>query len=153
MPDRISIKRPDGTVITIEGERAVADILPLIKEVLSPEGDELTSNNSGTSQELHELSGAKGLDDLSKIDKIKILIKNAMHLRWFSSHDLQELYHHYFGSVPISTVSTYLARLVESGDLEKQGPRQERRYKLIENALLDTPDFNLSQISVFTPTT
>ena len=155
---KISIKKPDGTVIKIDlpQERDLTDILQVLKGVLGTSSrDNQLSNDKepmGVSHGSHESFMIEGLDELSVMDKIKILIKNAIPLLWFSSHDLQELYQHYFGSVPLSTVSTYLARLVENNILERQGSRMKRKYKLAEDMLETTPALDLNKISVVTPT-
>ena len=99
---KISIKKPDGTVITIAlpQDRDISDILHVVKGVLGDSiPDDLPTNHKlqdsihlGT----HTISPVEGLDDLSIMDKLKILVKNAIHLLWFSSLELQELYNHYF---------------------------------------------------------
>lgn len=155
---KISIKKPDGTVITIDlpQEQVLSDILQVLIGVLggSSVNNTLLTKNDQASKFLlsSDSSLIDGVDDLSVMEKIKILIKNTVSLLWFSSRDLQELYQHYFGNVPLSTVSTYLARLVENGILEKRGSRMKRKYKLIEGALETTPSINLSKISVVPPT-
>ncbi len=150
---KISIKKPDGTVITIDlpQERAMADILHVIKGVIGvSDGNEVikpdTNSSSGSLESRNPM--VDGLDELSIMEKIKILIKNATPLLWFSSHDIQELYQHYFGKVAPSTVSTYLARLVKNGNLERQGSRVNRRYKLVDNSLVNVTSIDLSEISI-----
>ncbi len=155
---KISIKKPDGTVITIDlpQEQVLSDILQVLIGVLggsSVNNTSLTKNDQASKFLLtSDSSLLEGVDDLSVMEKIKILIKNTVSLLWFSSRDLQELYQHYFGKVPLSTVSTYLARLVDNGILEKRGSRMKRKYKLIEGVLETTPSINLSKISVAPPT-
>ena len=151
---KISIKKPDGTVVTIDlpQEQDITDIIQVVKGVLGVSGtDNLPASSkeqAGTPAGTREASPVEGLDELSIMDKLKILIKNAIPLLWFSSQELQELYQHYFGAVPLTTVSTYLARLVEYGFLERRGPRRKRRYKLVEDALASTPALDLNEISV-----
>jgi len=151
---KISIKKPDGTVITIDlpQERDISDILHVVKGVLGVSGqDNLPTNRKeqgSTPLGTHTASPIEGLDELSIMDKLKILVKNAIPLLWFSSQELQELYQHYFGDVPITTVSTYLARLVENDFLERRGPRRKRRYKLLEGTLDATPEIDLNEISM-----
>ena len=148
----------DGTVITIDlpQEQVLSDILQVLIGVLggsSVNNTSLTKNDQSSKFLVSSNSSlVEGVDDLSVMEKIKILIKNTMSLLWFSSRDLQELYQHYFSNVPLSTVSTYLARLVENGVLEKRGSRMKRKYKLIEGKLETTPSINLSKISIIPPT-
>ncbi len=155
---KISIKKPDGTVITIDlpQEQVLSDILQVLISVLggsSVNNTPLIKNDQASKiLKSSDSSLVEGIDDLSVMEKIKILIKNTVSLLWFSSRDLQELYQHYFGKVPLSTVSTYLARLVENGILEKRGSRMKRKYKLIEDTLNTTPSIDLSKISVIPPT-
>lgn len=150
---KISINKPDGTVITIDlpQERAMADILHVIKEIIGvSEGTKVgkPDKNSSSGSIISREPMVEDLDELSIMEKIKILIKNATPLLWFSSHDIQELYQHYFGKVTLSTVSTYLARLVENGILERQGSRSKRRYKLVNNSLVNVTTIDLSEISI-----
>ena len=150
---KISINKPDGTVITIDlpQERAMADILHVIKGLIGgSEGTEVAKpdENSSSGSIVSQEPMVEDLDELSIMEKIKILIKNATPLLWFSSHDIQELYQHYFGTVTLSTVSTYLARLVENGILERQGSRSKRRYKLVDNSLVNVTAIDLSEIAI-----
>ena len=153
-PVKISIKKPDGTIIKIDlpQEQALPDILQALKGILGVTVRDIPQTNNkdlaGITLMSSESSLVDGLEDMSIMDKIKILIKNAIPLLWFSSHELQELYQHYFSKVPLSTISTYLARLVENGILEKQGSRMKRKYKLIGGALEATPSIDLNRISV-----
>jgi len=151
---KISIKKPDGTVITIDfpRDRDITDILHVVKGVLGVSSRQQIPFNrkeqGDTSIEASNASSVEDLDELSIMDKLKILIKNTIPLLWFSSQELQELYQHYFGDVPLTTVSTYLARLVDNNFLERRGSRRKRRYKLLEGALESTPEVDLNEISV-----
>jgi hypothetical protein len=69
--------------------------------------------------------------DYSKFDKIYSLIKQSFPGGWFSSKDVQRVCEQELnGSLGLSTVSTYLARMADRGFLIRKGPSNNRRYKI-----------------------
>jgi hypothetical protein len=71
---------------------------------------------------------------LSKIDKIYLVIERNFPIGFFSSKNIQAAYEKEFKEpISLSTVSTYLSRMVERGLLLKNGSYHHRRYKMITN--------------------
>ncbi|MBS7608942.1 hypothetical protein KEJ36_01640 [Candidatus Bathyarchaeota archaeon] len=69
--------------------------------------------------------------DTTKLERIKGIIKGHFPIGWFSSKEIQLTYEDVFKEpIALSTVSTYLQRLSETGFLMKAGSRAERRYKM-----------------------
>lgn len=69
--------------------------------------------------------------DLTKFEKIKLLIEDHYPVTWFSASDIQALYEKELKlPVKLSTVSTYLSRMVERGILLTEGPHHHKRYRL-----------------------
>jgi hypothetical protein len=67
----------------------------------------------------------------SKFDKIRSIIENSFPLKWFSSKDILLAYEHEFKEpIPLSTVSTYLARMVDRGFLLRKGAVHTLKYRM-----------------------
>jgi hypothetical protein len=67
----------------------------------------------------------------SKFDKIRSIIENSFPLKWFSSKDIFLAYEHEFKEpIPFSTVSTYLARMVDRGFLMRKGAVHNLEYRM-----------------------
>ena len=78
-----------------------------------------------------ELSGGEP-SELSKFDKIRLIVERHFPLTWFSSREVQLAYEREFKeSISLSTVSTYLSRMVDRGILVKAGAPNHRRYRMI----------------------
>jgi DNA-binding transcriptional ArsR family regulator len=70
--------------------------------------------------------------ELSKIDKIRLVVEKSFPIGWFSSRDIQFAYEEEFKEpISLSTVSTYLSRMVDRGILVKNGTSNRRRYRII----------------------
>jgi len=68
----------------------------------------------------------------SKFDKTKAVVEKHFPISWFSSKEALVMYERAFNEpTPLSTISTYLARMADRGFLEKQGPANNRRYRLV----------------------
>lgn len=84
--------------------------------VTSKSGNVLTSNN------------------LSRFEKVRLVIQKNFPLVWFSSKDVQAVYEQELKEpVSLSTVSTYLARLTNRGVLLRAGESSNLKYKLAPN--------------------
>ncbi len=69
--------------------------------------------------------------ELSKIDKICLIVEKNFPLGWFSSKDVQSMYEEEFKKpISLSTVSTYLSRIADRGILTKNSISNRRRYKI-----------------------
>lgn len=76
------------------------------------------------------------LNSLSIKEKLWWIIRNNFKYGWFRSTDIKEEYQRQFEeAINPSTVSTYLARLYNSGLLDRRGERSKREYRVVEKAL------------------
>jgi hypothetical protein len=67
-----------------------------------------------------------------KIEKVRFAAEKSFPVGWFSSKDLQELYEKQYNEpIPLSTVSTYLARLADRGFFIKKGSSNQLRYRVM----------------------
>jgi len=70
--------------------------------------------------------------ELSKIDKTRLVIEKRFPIGWFSSRDIQSAYEEEFKEpISLSTVSTYLFRMVDRGTLTKNRISNRRRYRIM----------------------
>ncbi|MEE8401957.1 MAG: hypothetical protein V3R86_07365, partial [Candidatus Hydrothermarchaeaceae archaeon] len=75
--------------------------------------------------------GKYDLDDLTQMEKVFLLLKHDHETGWIKSQDLKEEYEIMYGErIKLSSISTYLARLYEKGNLERKGSRAQREYQL-----------------------
>ena len=71
------------------------------------------------------------VSDLSKLEKLCLVVKRRFPIGWFTSQEALFAYEDTLNEpIGLSTVSTYLARLTNSGLLTRSGSRAERRYKI-----------------------
>jgi len=72
------------------------------------------------------------ISDLSKQDKVRVLVERNFPIVWFSSKDVQSLYERELKEpIGLSTVSTYLSRMAERGMLAKSSASNKRQYRVI----------------------
>jgi len=70
--------------------------------------------------------------ELSKVDRAQLIIEKYFPLGWFSSKNVQSVYEQEFKEpIQLSTISTYLARMADRGVLDRSGPLNQRRYRLM----------------------
>jgi hypothetical protein len=70
--------------------------------------------------------------ELSKIDRIHLVVEKKFPVGWFSSRDIQSTYEEEFKEpISLSTVSTYLSRMADRGTLTKNKFSNRRRYRII----------------------
>jgi hypothetical protein len=82
-------------------------------------------------------------NELSKYDKVHIIIKKSFPMIWFSSKNIQYTYEEeYKEPITLSTVATYLARMVQRGLLIKAGASNRLKYKI-------TPSFSKASIKSY----
>jgi hypothetical protein len=69
-------------------------------------------------------------EEISKFEKIRLLLRRKFPTGWFTSQDVMVAYEDsYEEPIGLSTVSTYLVRLVERGDVTRSGSVATRRYR------------------------
>jgi len=79
---------------------------------------------------------------LSKFDKVRVVVQRSFPLVWFSSKEVQNTYEQELGEpVSLSTVATYLSRLVLKGMLVKTGPSNNLKYRVVQRV----PQTNVKQ--------
>jgi hypothetical protein len=75
-------------------------------------------------------------NDLSKYDKVRSVVQRHFPVVWFSSREVQSVYEQELKEpISLSTVATYLSRMVTKGIVLKAGAANSLKYK----AALDTP--------------
>jgi hypothetical protein len=71
---------------------------------------------------------------LSRFEKVQLVIQKNFPLIWFSSKDIQTIYETELKEpVSLSTISTYLARMVDKGMLLRTGNSNSLKYKTAPN--------------------
>lgn len=84
-----------------------------------------------------ETSGASSSlasNNLSRFEKVRLVIRKSFPLVWFSSKDIQSVYEQELKEpIGLSTVSTYLARLANRGLLLRTGGSNNLKYKVAPN--------------------
>ena len=74
----------------------------------------------------------RGASDLSKFDKVRLIIDKSFPIVWFSSRDVQSAYEQEFKEpISLSTVSTYLSRMADRRVLAKSGMSNRWRYRAV----------------------
>lgn len=72
-------------------------------------------------------------DGLSKYDKVRVVVQRSFPLVWFSSKEVRNTYEQELTEpVSLSTVATYLSRLVLRGVLVKTGPPNNLKYRVVQ---------------------
>lgn len=81
---------------------------------------------------LPESSSSWNSSEMSKLDKVQLIIKKFFPVLWFSSKDIKSSYESKFKEpINLSTVSTYLSRLVNRGFLLSNRNHNGKRYRII----------------------
>jgi len=84
-------------------------------------------------------SEGKTISELSKQDKIRLLVERNLPIVWFSSRDVQNLYERELREpINLSTVSTYLSRMANRGMLLRSTVSNKRLYRIITQLAQDT---------------
>jgi hypothetical protein len=69
-------------------------------------------------------------NELSKYDKVRIIVQKHFPVVWFSSREIQSVYEQELKEpITLSTVATYLSRMATKGVVLKTGPSNNLRYK------------------------
>jgi len=76
-------------------------------------------------------SESQTLSELSKQDKVRLLVERNFPIVWFSSKDVKSLYEKELKEpINLSTVSTYLSRMTDRGILASSSASNKRRYRI-----------------------
>ncbi len=74
----------------------------------------------------------------SKQDKVRLLVEKNFPIVWFSSRDVQSLYERELKEpINLSTVSTYLSRMVDRGFLASNNASNKKRYRIVTQFVQD----------------
>ena len=72
-------------------------------------------------------------NELSKYDKVRVLVQKNFPAVWFSSREVQSMYEQEFKEpISLSTVATYLSRMSTKGFVQKMGSSNSLRYKAVQ---------------------
>ena len=83
-------------------------------------------------------SVSQNISELSKQDKVRLIVEKKFPIVWFSSRDVQNVYEKELKEpITLSTVSTYLSRLVGRGILTSRNASNRRRYRIITQIAQD----------------
>jgi hypothetical protein len=114
--------------ITFEGQVTREKALRLLEIVELLGG--MPSVNPGESQTI---------SNLSKQDKVRLLVGRNFPIVWFSSKEVQNLYEKELKEpISLSTISTYLSRMADRGILAKSNASNKMRYRIITQIAQDT---------------
>ena len=70
-------------------------------------------------------------NEVSKYEKVRLLIQKHFPMVWFTSREIQSAYEQEFKEpISLSTVATYFARMANKGILVKAGASNRLKYKL-----------------------
>jgi hypothetical protein len=73
-------------------------------------------------------------NELSKYDKVRVVVQRHFPVVWFSSREVQSVYEQELKEpINLSTVATYLSRMAAKGVVLKTGPSNKLRYKATQN--------------------
>jgi hypothetical protein len=107
--------------LTFEGQVTREKALRLLDMV------ELLGGMPGVSQ-----AESQTISDLSKQNKVRLLVERDFPIVWFSSTDVQSLYEKEFKEpISLSMISTYLSRMADRGILFKNSASNKKRYRII----------------------
>ena len=72
-------------------------------------------------------------NELSKYDKVRVIVQRHFPVVWFSSREVQSVYEQELKEpISLSTVATYLSRMAAKGVVSKTGPSNGLRYKAMQ---------------------
>ena len=140
---KIEISGEGGKIsLKLEGKAATTErflqVVNSLKPLLNKESEQITSKEN-------EKLSIDSLENLSIKERMKRLIRSTLKHGWFNSKDVLELYQHYMDdSIALSTISTYLARLVKEEILERRGSRSNLEYRMKSSMLQMIPEIKLT---------
>jgi len=124
---RVELFDADGNrySISFEGQITRDKALRLL-DLVELLGGTTSSTSNPASVSMRPVSEAK------KIDKLRIVVQKNFPLVWFSSKDAQTVFEQeYKEPIGLSTVATYMTRMVTRRVLEKRGPSNSLKYKVV----------------------
>lgn len=80
----------------------------------------------------HTTEFQRDLISRTKFDRTRYIVERNFPLVWFSSSEVYLLYEQEFDEpISLSTISTYLARMVQRGLLVKRGSKHDQRFRIL----------------------
>ncbi|MFX1539104.1 MAG: hypothetical protein ACFFDI_33430 [Promethearchaeota archaeon] len=126
----------------MEGEAATSQELTRVVQSLQHIID--NDNSVSPQSSVSNVKSSISLEQMSKKDRIKHIIRATLKFGWFNSRDVLELYIHYINDeVSLSTVSTNLSRLQKENILERRGGGTNIEYRLQQKQIEKIPEITL----------
>ena len=144
---KLNLTSKDGRNAELEGSKK--EVLDLLLDLGFgpdlPQKHNITIPSTSSNSNNSNRSTSYDLQDMSKIERIKILIRslssNPGH--WFTSKDILSMYEKFIDEpISLSTVSTYLSRLEGQGILQKRGSKKDLEYSLLSDQLELVPQYD-----------
>ncbi|MGD8544963.1 MAG: hypothetical protein PVH12_02205 [Candidatus Bathyarchaeota archaeon] len=136
---RIELFDSEGNKYTISFEGQVTRdkavrLLDLV-ELLGGTSLEGTPHNLGTS-----------MNEITKYEKMRVLVHNSFPVGWFTSKEVQTVYEREIRKpIGLSTVSTYLSRMTERGMLVKVRESRQLKYRISRGTASEVIEGRISQ--------
>ncbi|MHC1629135.1 MAG: hypothetical protein ACXQTI_09955 [Candidatus Nezhaarchaeales archaeon] len=121
---RFTVSFPDGSkmIIIFQGKNIPWKRIQMVKDLI----DIISSAESSSSQ--------SETQEQTLMERFRQVIEeNFSDGSWFTSKDVLDAYRRIYNeNLKLSTVSTYLLRLYNSGFLERRGERKNRLYRVVK---------------------
>ncbi len=79
------------------------------------------------------------MNELTKYDRVQVIVQNHFPVGWFTSKQVQSVYEQEIKEpMGLSTVSTYLSRMTERGMLVKARASKQLKYRMARNVQSET---------------
>jgi hypothetical protein len=86
--------------------------------------------------------GNQTISELSKLDRLRFIVEKNFPMVWFSSKDAQKLYEKELKEpIKLSTISTYLSRMVNRGILTSNNTSKKIQYRMVTQIIQDALKF------------
>lgn len=119
------------TTVTFEGDLGKKRVLQLIEAL-----DFQLASTETSSRTLPDSLDVTD-ETLTVKERLRLFLRYEYPKVWFTSVGVREHYERTFEKIPLSTVSTYLARMYREDILERRGNRAQREYRCIHKELED----------------
>ncbi|OFV67173.1 MAG: hypothetical protein SCAL_001707 [Candidatus Syntrophoarchaeum caldarius] len=133
MKIHLEIIDDDGFKTSVETENDVKSPKTAAKLIKFMQDAGIPVHHIGGSSSSPYLHSEKDVNESSMTlkERLRLFLKFEFENRWFTSSDVKLGYElNYATDIPLSTVSTYLARLCREGFLVRRGTRKQMEYHL-----------------------
>ncbi|RLF04512.1 MAG: hypothetical protein DRJ60_06970 [Thermoprotei archaeon] len=121
---RFTVSFPDGSkmIIIFQGKNIPWKRIQMVKDLIDIISSAESSSSQSESQEQTLMERFR-----------QVIEENFSDGSWFTSKDVLDAYRRIYNeNLKLSTVSTYLLRLYNSGFLERRGERKNRLYRVVK---------------------